>query len=103
MERIIEDMLDDIGLIIGYSGYEYLKEAILLKNKNNNIKLGQLYEIIAKQENEQSSVVERAIRTILEASRKNITAYFNVKYKLTIRRILALLQREVKRRITKYD
>ena len=98
MERIIEDVLDNAGLIVGLTGYRYFKKAVSLRKENEKITMEQIYEIIGKEENKNPHAVERQIRTVWQTSQKDIAEYFNVEYRLTTRKVLALLTREVEKR-----
>ncbi|MBR4762439.1 MAG: sporulation transcription factor Spo0A, partial [Clostridia bacterium] len=71
LELMITEIIHQIGVPAHIKGYHYLREAIMLSVKNNDIinsvtKL--LYPTVAKKYNTTSSRVERAIRHAIEVA-----------------------------------
>lgn len=97
-ERIIEDLLDYIGVRVNLLGYDYLIRAIELKLENNNIITTHIYQIIANEKKVEARNIERAIRYIRTNIQDRIIKMFKLKYKVDNGNFIALLAREVKRK-----
>lgn len=100
IERIdIENLLDKLGVSIKFSGYKYIVEAVLLKNKigDSPFRIMTLYEVIARKHNSTYSRVERAIRYVYESNKQKIDEYFKLNYKMSNGILIEAIHREVLR------
>ena len=98
MEKIkIENILDKIGIEIDLIGYKYWTTAVELYMKKDRVKMSELYFRIAQKYNTTSVRVERALRHAHEKHEEKIIEYFNVDYKMTNKKVLELIAREVGR------
>lgn len=100
-KRKIEDLLDELKVPIGNLGYQYLKTAMEIYSINNLINIDELYSVIAEKYKTTPSCVERNIRHIHEQRKADFKNFFNISYKLNNRNLLALIYRELERRINK--
>lgn len=96
-KRKIEDLLDKLSIPVSNLGYEYLVTAINDKRLNENAVIEDIYHNIAEKHHTTRDRVERAIRHSYYKKEKTIQEYFNVSYKITNKKLLALLIREVGR------
>lgn len=70
--KMIENTLLEIGVPAGVKGFRYITDEIMLIDEHDgaNIKFIKVYEQIAKDNNTNGSLVERAIRHALKAARE---------------------------------
>lgn len=93
-----KEILKKIGIRIDYLGFKYLTTAMLIlieneKSDREDLKMMQLYFLVARQHKTTASKVEKAIRYTYE--KINLNEYFNVSYANTNRTFLNLLKEEV--------
>lgn len=99
MKKIeIENLLDKFNISVDILGYKYLIKAIEIYTKEANIKIAAIYGQVAKEYNSTACRVERAIRHSIESNEERIKQYFKVDYKITNKRFLSLVVREMERR-----
>ena len=99
-KRIIEDLLDELNIPADNLGYKYWITAIQQKlNDEDRYYMENLYIDIGKIHGNTRGGVERAMRHAYETSRDKIKTYFKVEYEITNRRFLALLIREIERKV----
>ena len=96
----IEAMLDEIGISVHMSGYKYLIEMLILKDKidySEKFEIVKNYEIVAKKFCQKPHNIERAIRYITIKNAKQIKDFFGVSYKITNLNFVELLHRHMKK------
>lgn len=70
MKRKIEDVLIKIGVPSNLSGFDYIKEAVLILDRDGmNVKWTAVYYEIGKNHGKTPTMVERGIRHALEVAR----------------------------------
>lgn len=65
-EKRIYDVLKDMRLPANFKGYKYIKDAIIMIENDNQIKIGKIYSTIAEKYSASSYSTERAIRHSIE-------------------------------------
>lgn len=95
MKKKIEMILDKLQIPIDLSGYKYWIDVIEIYEKNNDLNMAEIYERVGKKYSSSESRVERSLRHSYSKSKKNIQQYFEVDYKITNKRLLYLILREV--------
>lgn len=96
-KRLIENLLDKVGIHINQLGYKYLIYAVELKIENYDIKVGEIYRKVADKYNTKATCTERAIRHARLSVENKIEKIFDVNYKIDNGNLIALLAREVER------
>lgn len=97
-KRIIEDLLDELNISADNLGYKYWITAVEIKLKCQEETMGNLCIDIAKKHESTPSCVERAMRYAHTENKDRIKTYFKIDYKITNKRLLALLVREIERK-----
>lgn len=70
MEKRIEDVLIEMGIPANISGFDFIKDAVLILDKNGvRVKWTSVYFDIGKKYGKSASKVERAIRYAFEVAR----------------------------------
>ena len=70
MEKKIEDVLITMGIPVNLSGFDFIKEAVLILDKEGkNVKWFDIYEKIGEKYGKTASQAERAIRHALKVAR----------------------------------
>ena len=95
--RLIENLLDKLGVQINQLGYKYLICAVELKVENGDINIGKIYRQIANEYKKKVTSVERAIRYVRLNVEDRTKEIFNVNYKIDNGNFIALLAREIER------
>lgn len=105
MEEKIEDALIEIGVPAGICGFNYIKEAVLILDRDGtDIKMEAIYKEIAKKYGKTYSKVERGIRHAFEVARSgkgdyeaanHYIGYIHINNKSS----LSLLYRTIKREL----
>ncbi|NBK98027.1 MAG: hypothetical protein EOM50_08415 [Erysipelotrichia bacterium] len=75
LEKTTIKYLKYIGISTTVLGFQYLKEAILMKSKQSRMKLVEICDKIARENHTTSSRVERCMRTALQNVNHNHFAY----------------------------
>lgn len=96
-KRLIENLLDNMGVHINQKGYKYLLYAVELKLENNDIGICKIYNNIANKYNTTETGVEKAIRHARKSAENKAEEVFNVNYKIDNSKFIALLVREAER------
>jgi len=70
LERKITEVLSNLGMPRNVKGFDYVRQAIVIRAVNKRLKLMDVYSTIAVHNNDTQSCVERAIRHSIELAFK---------------------------------
>lgn len=97
-KRIIEDLLDELNIPANNAGYKYWIMAVEIKLEHREETMGNICIDVARKYRTTPSNVERALRYAHMENRDRIKTYFTIGYRITNKRFLALLIRELERK-----
>ena len=95
MKKKIEMILDKLQIPIDLAGYKYWITMLEKFNEDKEAKITALYIEVAKEHHTTYIRVERSLRHAVNKCENKIQRYFNVDYKITNKRFLCLILREV--------
>lgn len=97
-KRIIEDLLDELNIPANNLSYKYWIMAVEIKLGHREETMGNICIDVARKYRTTPSSVERALRYAHAWNRDRIKSYFKIDYRITNKRFLALLVRELERK-----
>lgn len=98
--RKTEEILKQLGFKITRKAFEYWSLAVIIKIRQKDVTMEQIYSLIAKKYNVSADCVSKRIWIFIDdANNKQLKKYFNIEYKITPSIFLSCLTKEVKRQI----
>lgn len=97
IEKEVIKVLKEIDVCPDWLGFKYIITAIklMINNKNDNFKIGEIYKDVAKKHRTTYSKVERNIRYTKENIKINLNQYFETKHKVTNSSFLYFIKNKV--------
>ena len=91
----IEKILNDLGINPYLLGYDYLIEAIKIREETF-LPICKIYEMIAEKHNVKKCTIDRNIKYCYSGNMDIIKKYFDINYTVNNKKLLALILKKLK-------